>query len=205
MLDNTKKPAVDRRQLQTFFDVVFAHVVADGPGKVFVSLRAFTDDASKSVFAVESVDLFNREAVVAAAFQLAKQCAAAAKPTVFCAPTCTFDNPKTAAMANVVHGPMLSIECDGNPEQAKATLEARLGPATIVVQSGGVWTNPQTGLVEDKLHLHWRLATPAMGNDIERLKQARIKASALVGGDATARQVIQSAGLAPPTIRKSRA
>src|SRR5215472_8161248 len=37
----------------------------------------------------------------------------------------------------------------------------RLGPPTVIVASGGKWTDPATGQIFDKLHLHWRLRTPA--------------------------------------------
>ena len=33
--------------------------------------------------------------------------------------------------------------------------------ATVVVESGGEWMNPETGEVEPKVHLHWRLKKPA--------------------------------------------
>jgi Virulence-associated protein E len=36
---------------------------------------------------------------------------------------------------------------------------------------------------EDKLHLHWRLAHPAQGGDLAKLKQARDLAARIVGGD----------------------
>jgi hypothetical protein len=66
---------------------------------------------------------------------------------------------------------------------ARAKLEEILGPATIVVRSGGKWTDPATGEVQDKLHLHWRLRTPAHGDDLPVLKRARDIAARLVGGD----------------------
>jgi hypothetical protein len=66
---------------------------------------------------------------------------------------------------------------------ARAKLEEILGPATIVVRSGGKWTNPGTGEIQDKLHLHWRLRIPARGDDLPVLKRARDLAARLVGGD----------------------
>ena len=61
------------------------------------------------------------------------------------------------------------------------TLENLLGPATIVVRSGGRWING--GQPEDKLHVHWRLKAPATGKALTALKQARDLATRLVGGD----------------------
>src|SRR5262249_732776 len=72
------------------------------------------------------------------------------------------------------------------PQAARITLENVLGPATIVVRSGGKWTNPETGEIEDKLHLHWRLKVPARtADDIKKLKRARRIGTELVGGDTT--------------------
>jgi hypothetical protein len=42
---------------------------------------------------------------------------------------------------------------------------------------------PGTGEVQPKLHLHWRLARPAKGEDLPLLKEARKLAAAIVGGD----------------------
>jgi hypothetical protein len=53
----------------------------------------------------------------------------------------------------------------------------------MVVASGGKWIDPSTGEVHDKLHLHWRLAKPASGETLAKLKQARDLAARLVGGD----------------------
>ena len=63
-------------------------------------------------------------------------------------------------------------------------LEGLLGPATLVVRSGGCWIDEQTGEVQDKLHLHWRLTEPTRDAATHAvLKQARTLAAALVGGD----------------------
>ena len=47
----------------------------------------------------------------------------------------------------------------------------------IVVESGGEWANPETGELEPKLHLHWRLQKPARGDDRKRraLTRERIR------------------------------
>jgi hypothetical protein len=55
------------------------------------------------------------------------------------------------------------------------------------VASGGQWTDPETGEIQDKLHLHWRLTEPTRdAADHARLKEARTLACRLVGADATA-------------------
>jgi Protein of unknown function (DUF3987) len=56
----------------------------------------------------------------------------------------------------------------------------------VVVASGGEWVNPETGEVERKVHLHWRLAEPTRtAEDHARLKRARYLAQRLAGADAT--------------------
>ena len=86
------------------------------------------------------------------------------------------------------------------------TLEAVLGPATIVGESGGEWINDETGEVENKAHLHWRLKQPASTAEAQAmLYEARALATKLVGGDHTAtRSCIRCAGRAPGTARKRR-
>jgi hypothetical protein len=59
-----------------------------------------------------------------------------------------------------------------------------LGPATAVVYSGSVWTDTETGEVQAKRHLHWRLAVPAHGAEaLGKLKLARELACRIVGAD----------------------
>ena len=66
------------------------------------------------------------------------------------------------------------------------TLEALLGTATAVVASGGEWINPETGEIEPKVHLHWRLKKPASTRrEHELLQELRELATNLVGGDST--------------------
>jgi Protein of unknown function (DUF3987) len=74
------------------------------------------------------------------------------------------------------------VECDQAPTAARAELERLLCPATLVVRSGGTWID-QNGHSEDKLHLHWRLAKPASGTELAKLKQVRDQAARIVGAD----------------------
>lgn len=55
----------------------------------------------------------------------------------------------------------LSVDLDNtHPQKARELLEMILGPATIVVASGGEWQDNKTGKFLPKLHLHWRLSSP---------------------------------------------
>jgi hypothetical protein len=106
---------------------------------------------------------------------------------VFAPILCTFKGDQRAAEADVLNGVALSVECDERTAEAKRRLEGLLGRATVVVGSGGVWTDPATGEVQEKLHLHWRLNEPTRAPaEHARLKRARRLAAALAGGDPSA-------------------
>ena len=103
---------------------------------------------------------------------------------MFAPPVCTFKNHRNAKTDNILEGVALSVECDQAPDVGRATLEAMLGPATIVVESGGEWMDDETGEIEPKAHLHWRLKKPAATvEELAMLYEARSLAAKLVGGD----------------------
>ena len=80
-------------------------------------------------------------------------------------------------------GLVITAELDRQPGQAREKLIEILGVPTLEVKSGGRWKN-DSGKIEDKLHLHWRLAQPAIGADnLAELKRARSLVSRLVSGD----------------------
>src|SRR5207344_1082779 len=93
--------------------------------------------------------------LVDAAEDDARRAAQAPIKVVFCPPIAVFASRDSAAEENIEQALALSVECDKHPATARAKLEALLGPATVVVRSGGVWTDPATGEQHDKLHLHW--------------------------------------------------
>jgi hypothetical protein len=174
----------DAATLTTFVDALFRYV-DEG---TFVSFRAFRDDADKTapVF-IESVPVDDRgtPAIAEFATAFATRAAQFPFPAVFCPPIATFSNPQRAREADLANGVALSVECDTHPSTARSHLESVLGPATVVVASGGRWVDAH-GREHDKLHLHWRLSEPTTDADEHaRLKRARILATALVGGDAT--------------------
>src|SRR5262249_40730216 len=80
-----------------------------------------------------------------------------------------------------------SVECDNGPYAALKKLTGILGKPTALVASGGTWKNPQSGRLEYKLHLHWRLVEPTRDPaDHARLYEARALAAEIVGADKTA-------------------
>ena len=179
-MNATSSLHADEALIERFVDALFVH--ADDGG--FVSLRSLYDDKTR-VFSIDAHQLTaDRAALVQAAVSRATQAARQGRPVVFAPPIATFVSADGAREVDLQNGLALSVECDTHPHESRTKLEVILGPATIVVASGGEWTNPDTGEVEDKVHLHWRLTEPTRDRaDHERLKQARSLAADLLGSD----------------------
>ena len=167
----------DRDQLEIFVDALFRHAGDEG----FVAVRSFYEGADKP-FRLSTAKLSGGlRFLIEVAEDDARRAAQNPAPVVFCPPLAIFSNKDHAREQDLLAGLALSVELDEHPQQARTTLENLLGPATIVVRSGGRWLNG--GQPEDKLHLHWRLKVPATGAALAALKQARDLATRLVGGD----------------------
>lgn len=180
-------PDPDRAQIGLFVDALFRY--AD-PGS-HVALRAFRDDVdgvwNPSAWSTPAIPKIGLGPVVDAAVKLAEACAAATEKVVFAPPVATFKSANGAAEKDIANGLDLMVECDAAPEKARQRLENLLGPATVPVSSGGVWVDPETGMGQAKLHLHWRLTKPTRDFvDHVRLKEARRLAMILAGSDGTA-------------------
>jgi hypothetical protein len=170
----------DRDMLAKFSAAMFKHAGTEG----YVSLRAFYEDDSTKPFRITPTSMKGGlPFLIEAAEDDANRAANNPRKVVFCPPVAIFNNRERARESDILAGLALSVECDQRPLEARTMLEEILGPATLVVRSGGVWTDPESGEVCDKLHLHWRLRIPARGADLTTLKQARDLATRLVGGD----------------------
>jgi hypothetical protein len=180
-LQNNETREPDREAIKTFVGAIFRHVGTEG----YVSLRAFHEGATKP-FRITGVSLQGGlEFLCEAAEDDAYRAANAPQGVVFCPPLSVFASGDNAKQKNLLKGPALSVECDQRAQEAVATLEKLLGPATVIVRSGGLWTDPVTNQVHDRLHVHYRLSKPAQGADLARLKRARVLATEIVGGDAS--------------------
>jgi hypothetical protein len=171
----------DRDQIEIFVNAIFRHAQTG-----FVSLRAFIE-GSNDVFRKTSIRVVsnNLKFLCDAVEDDARRAAQHPKPVVFCPPLATFDSDKSATEKDIAEGFTITVECDENPEAARAKLETILGPATTVIRSGGVWSDGN-GVTQDKLHLHWRLAKPAREqDDLVKLKRVREICAGLVGADPT--------------------
>jgi hypothetical protein len=177
---------VDRSAIAIFAEVLFRHCDDGG----HVSLRTFRDNAEgvwrPELWAAPRVSNGLGD-IITGAIELAEAAAGADESVVFCPPITTFKSANSAAEKDIRNGPALSIDCDKAPEKAREILENTLGPATVTVASGWLWTDPDTGAVQDKVHVHWRLSEPTREfADHIKLKEARRLAMILVGADASA-------------------
>jgi hypothetical protein len=172
----------DRDQIEIFVDAALRHRGMEG----FISLRSFFHEDGKPPFRTSPVPLKgNFKYLIDFVEDDARRAAQAPQPVVFAPPLSVFSNDRNAREADMLAGLVLSVECDQNPHAARCQLEEILGPATVVVRSGGIWIN-EDGEIHDKLHLHWRLKQPARSaEDLKALKGARASATRLVGGDSS--------------------
>jgi putative DNA primase/helicase len=171
----------DQARLNRFSAALFKH--ADKKG--VVSLRAFLHERGQPALFTEPVHIGDPQ-FGAVVLERARQAARHSAPAVFCPPVATFKNADNAKEENILEGVALSLECDQAPVKAREMMEDLLGLPTIIVTSGGEWVNPETGEVEQKVHLHWRLKVPARTPEEHKLlKEARKLATALIGGDTT--------------------
>jgi hypothetical protein len=179
----TPFPQPDRDAVVAFVDCLFRYADENA----YVNLRAFHDlkDGAPPLF-VEPVKIGAPDFIERICDRI-HEAAAHPEPHVFCPPLCAFTEPNGAATQNLAEGVALSVECDSNPEAALKKLSGILGEPTAIVSSGGTWKNLQSGRLEYKLHLHWRLVEPTRDPaDHARLYEARALAAEIVGADKTA-------------------
>jgi hypothetical protein len=175
----------DRDQLIRFIGRVFRH--AEGR----VSLRAFTNRDQTPVF-LEDAELSD-QSLVERARAIATKAANDERGVVFSPPIATFNGARDpergylkADQKNLKQGLTLSVELDKNPSASRRKLEALLGPATLVIASGG-----RTDEGEDKLHCHWVLTEPtATEEEHGLLTEARRLACSLVGADGSGTAIV---------------
>jgi hypothetical protein len=174
----------------------FAHALlayADDGG--FVSIRAFdqfNDNVPPPYDVGVRVNGVGLDPIIAAAVAGARYAANATDALVFAPPIATFKAARGAAEADLVNCVCISVEVDaGNTQKKRERLEGLLGPATVVVASGGEWIDSDTGEVFPKQHWHWRLSEPTRTpEEHAALKHARRLACALVGADPSAKSSV---------------
>src|SRR5262245_45681769 len=133
----------DRTQIDAFANAVLQYAGTEG----FMSVRSFYEGATKP-FRITPVSLAGGlDFICEVAEDDARRAANEPKPVVFCPPLGVFATRDNATQENLRKGLTLSVECDQRPREAIAMLERVLGPATIVVRSGGYWIDPTTGQI----------------------------------------------------------
>lgn len=177
----------DVNDITNFVEALFAR--ADEG--TFVNLRAFSQsDRGVPPPYIRGVRLngAGRGALIDEAVTGARFAANAEVALVFAPPVATFRSNRRAREADLANALSLSVELDtGNTTEARGRLEGLLGPCTVIVASGGEWTDPETGATFEKLHLHWRLSEPTREPaDHARLKRVRGAACNLVNADRSA-------------------
>lgn len=170
----------DKKELKVFFRALFKKA-KDG----YISLRGFKDDKTL-VFKPESY-LFNDSQILTSSVRLVNLTATIPK-AVFCTPIATFKTRDKATEEMIANGIAISVDFDDvDPHKSRDLLEGILGPATLVITSGGQWQDNQTCDLKPKLHMHWRLTNPTTTpEDHERLKQVRKRAAQISSGDLSA-------------------
>jgi hypothetical protein len=124
----------DRGAIEAFFNALFRHCGVDG----YASLRGFTDQNKPFCEKLWKAPVASRSHLVDVAVDMARRAANAARPAVFCPPIAVFNGPNGRAREEDLSlGLSLSVECDEHPNEARMALEEILGPATVIVKSGG--------------------------------------------------------------------
>ena len=181
--------ASDPNHIERFVGALFRYA----EGGSFVSLRAFDQfDRGRKALFVEGVPVAidgGLQKIIARAVERSTEAAGQDDPVaVFAPPVATFSDSYRARTDDLKNGLAISVEVDaGDTAMARTKLEGLLGPATIVVQSGGEWIDDRTGEIHPKLHIHWRLSeATTTPQEHQRLQDARWLAAVLVGADRSA-------------------
>jgi Family of unknown function (DUF5906)/Primase C terminal 2 (PriCT-2) len=181
------KPAlpVDREQLAQFVRAMFPYAAFG----TFVTMRCFWD-AKDGVALADQWRWVrvtgNADDLIDAAEDLAQLAALEDEPVVFAPPIVALKSRSSATEDDVANGLCVSVELDSNPVAGRARLEEILGPPTVAIESGGLWTDPATGELIPKQHWHLRLAEPTkILPEHSLLKEANRLASSLAGSDPT--------------------
>lgn len=149
---------IDAEQIRIFANAMFRYA-SDGQ---FIALRTFDEVKGQRPIELHAVRI-NDGGIAAVADEAERMAGFAAlhtKRAVFCPPIAGFSRDDKADEASLSEGYAISVECDARPAEARETLERLLGRATVIVASGGWWTDSATGEINPKLHLHWRTEAP---------------------------------------------
>ena len=175
---------IDLRQTPALLDVLYRYADPDS----YCALRVFPHERGQPPPWAADVKAGDVAGLIEAITRGARYAATSTTPTVFCPATgCTFRQPGTAKTRDIAEGLALAVELDdGNTAVVLARLEALIGAPTLVVLSGSLWADPETGELHPKRHAYWRLSEAARDEaDQMLLYAARRNAAVLTGADPT--------------------
>jgi hypothetical protein len=131
----------DRAEFARFVDATFRY-----PMTVRARSCAPSPRARNEVLGTVRVQLNGAglDPIIEHAAHQATKAANAARPAVFAPPVATFIGSR-ARERDLGNGLMLTVEADQAPAIARRNLQFVLGPPTVVVASGGHWTDLETG------------------------------------------------------------
>ena len=136
----------DRTELARFVEATFRYA-DDATAAV---LRTFVEGSTEVLGSVRvTLNGAGLDPLIEHAVRQAKA-ANAARPAVFAPPVATFTGNR-ARERDPGNGLVLAVEADQAPAIARWNLQFVLGPPTVVLASGGLWTDPETGEVEHLL------------------------------------------------------
>jgi len=175
----------DPEQIAQFMEVVFGY--CDG----LIPVRSFIDKGQGIDGRPHNIWIDAQEAVAAKMATFATW-ATREGAAVYVIPG-TVAAPGQAKAADILQMQTVVVDIDSGDIAAKrAHLERHLGPASMVVESGGITPEGQR-----KAHVWWKLTEPVEGSDIARVTRLRGDIAAKVGGDMhfrSAHQPIRVAG-----------
>lgn len=172
----------DMDEVARFLDLVFRH--ADK--QHYVRLGVFLHDDSRKAIFTRNIKLGDLQLLDELETYISRAANNRYSPALFCTPITSLRSAVTAKTEDIAEGLVLSVELDSHAGVAMRQLTEMLGTPTATIASGGIWTDPETGEIEDKLHGYWRIALPTRTEEQHKaLATARRLACKLVGADAS--------------------
>jgi len=175
----------DPAQIAQFMEVVFGYCDGLIPVRSFIDKGQGIDGRPHNIWIEAGENTTDKMATFA-------NWAAREGAAVYVIPG-TVAAPGQAKAADILQMQTVVVDIDsGDIATKRAHLERHLGPASMVVESGGITPEGQR-----KVHVWWKLTEPVEGSDIARVTRLRGDIAAKVGGDMhfrSAHQPIRVAG-----------
>jgi hypothetical protein len=180
----------DLEQIRMFVHGVFQRCKTPA----WVSLRTFANaDATAKPTKIKAAYALNGlwDAISKAAWLEAREAANHPEGRVFAPPPATFSKDWHAREIDLQECPVLVWDLDSHPVESLARLRQILGEPTLIIASGGEWTDPSTGELQTKVHTYYRLTEPASCAESAKLaKNIRKGISGILNSDGSADSLV---------------